>query len=148
MSDDDFELRSDHTDGIFAHLGLKMEHTGEPGHIVGRLDIGPEHLNRMGNVHGGVLATMIDAAACVAGLTRQPDEPPRFAITVSLSIQFVSAARHGELVVDGWQLSAGHRTYTAEAKVRDAEGRLVANGIGTFQWRKGSEPGARESNNA
>ncbi len=143
MSDDSFEPRSDHTDGIFAHLGLKIEETGEPGHILGRLELAPHHLNRMGNVHGGVLATMIDAAACVAGLTREPGEAPRFAITVSLSIQFVSGARSGELIVDGRQLSAGRRTYTAEAKIRDSQGNLVANGIGTFQWRPGSEPSAR-----
>jgi uncharacterized protein (TIGR00369 family) len=147
MSNDEFEPRSDHTDGIFAHLGLKFDDTYEPGHIVGRLELAPHHLNRMGNVHGGVLATMIDAAACVAGLTRKPGDAPRFAITVSLSIQFVSPARRGELVVDGWQLSGGRRTYTAEAKIRDAQGNMVANGIGTFQWLRGSEPALAENGN-
>ena len=125
--------------GIFAHLGLVFLEA-EPDRILGQLDIGPQHLNRMGYVHGGVLCTMIDAAACCAGLFSPPEGSPRYAVTLSLSIQFTRPVRSGPLTVEGRVVSAGRTIYTAEARVFDSENQLVAHGIGTFSWNPGSRP--------
>ncbi|MEE3110431.1 MAG: PaaI family thioesterase, partial [Pseudomonadota bacterium] len=40
----------------------------EEGRAVVELTIEPKHLNRSGNVHGGVLASMLDSALSLAGL--------------------------------------------------------------------------------
>jgi uncharacterized protein (TIGR00369 family) len=125
--------------GVFAHLGLVF-HGAEEGHIRGKLVAGPQHHNRMGFVHGGVLCTMIDAAACAAGLFSPPGRPLRYAITLSLSTQFTRPFRSGLLRVKGRQISASRTMYTGEAHIRDTRGALIAHGIGTFSWRPGSRP--------
>lgn len=126
--------------GIFDLLGFDLPDSA-PGQITGYLTTVPGHRNRMGFVHGGVLATMIDAAACGSGLYSEPGKPKRYGMTLSLSVQFVSAVRDGRLTVRGRQVSGGRRVFTAEAHVYDERDKLVANGIGTFQWLRGSEPG-------
>lgn len=128
------------TVGFLKSLGLRLVET-EPGRAVGELALEPEHLNRAGVVHGGVLCTMIDFAACASGLHAEPGQPMRLGVTLSLTTQFMRPAKGGTLRVEGRMTSAGRRTFTGEAHVRDADGALVASGIGTFQWREGSEPG-------
>jgi uncharacterized protein (TIGR00369 family) len=132
---------SSYDTGIFAHLGLTFT-LAEEGRIVGSLVVGPEHLNRMGYVHGGVLCTMLDAGACCAGLFSPPGRPTRYAITLSLATQFTRAVKSGRLTVEGRQISGSRKIYTGEARVLDEQGELVAHGIGTFSWRPGSSPDA------
>ncbi|HWK66709.1 MAG TPA: PaaI family thioesterase [Rhizobiaceae bacterium] len=135
---------SSYRGGIFQHLGLQMTHSQE-GRMTGQLEVGPHHLNRAGYVHGGVLCTMIDFGACTAGLHAEPGEPLRFGVTLALTTNFTKAVNSGTLTVEGKVISAGRKTYTAEARVLDASGDLVAHGIGTFQWRRGSVPAATKS---
>lgn len=127
--------------GFLRTLGLRLIDTRE-GWAAGELILGPTSRNRAGYVHGGVLCTMIDFAACAAGLHAERGMPLRFAVTLSLTTQFMRPARTGLLRVEGRMTSAGRRVFTAEAHVRDEDGGRVASGVGTFQWRKGSEPGA------
>lgn len=127
--------------GVFEHLGLAMTHS-EEGRVVGQLTVGPQHANRAGYVHGGVLCTMIDFAACAAGLHAIPGAPQRFGLTLALTTNFTKAVNKGVLTVEGKVITAGRKTYTAEARVLDAGGDLVAHGIGTFQWRRDSAPAA------
>jgi len=125
--------------GIFGVLGLDLQESAV-GHVKGGLQIGPEHLNRMGYVHGGVLCTMIDFAACASGLHAEEGQAPRFAITISLTTQFTRPVRAGWLSVEGRTISAGKSSFTAEAHVFDSDGERIAHGIGTFRWRPGSQP--------
>jgi uncharacterized protein (TIGR00369 family) len=125
--------------GIFANLGLEVEHS-EPGRVVASLVVGPQHRNRSGLVHGGILCTMIDFAACGAGLHSEPGEPLRFAVTQSLTTHFTKATKAGRLRVEGLMIKAGRKSYSAQARVEDEAGDLLAHGIGTFQWMPDSRP--------
>ncbi|MBM6593124.1 PaaI family thioesterase [Microvirga pudoricolor] len=125
--------------GLFGLLGLELTHS-QDGSVRGRLIIDPRHRNRAGYVHGGVFCTMIDFAACAAGLHSDPGEAARYAVTLSLTTQFTKAVADGVLQVEGRIVSASRKTYTAEAQVFDDSGVIAAHGIGTFQWRPGSEP--------
>lgn len=133
--------------GALHHLGIELVHS-EEGRMVGGLTIGPEHLNRAGFVHGGVLCTLMDFAACGAGLHAEQGEPQRYGITLALTTNFTKAANKGRLTVEGRVLTAGLKTFTAEAHVTDEAGDIVAHGIGTFQWRPGSSPSARSGHTA
>lgn len=128
--------------GFLRSLGVRLLES-QDGRVVGEIMLSPEHLNRAGVVHGGVLCTMIDFAACAAGLHTEPGQPTRLGVTLSLTTQFMLPAKDGKLSVEGRVTSTGRRTFTGEAHVRNASGELVASGIGTFQWREGSEPVAR-----
>ena len=128
--------------GLFGLLGLELTHS-QDGSVTGRLVIDPRHRNRAGYVHGGVFCTMIDFAACASGLHSEPDDAVRYAVSLSLTTQFTKAVADGVLRVEGRLVSAGRKTYTAEACVYDDHGALAAHGIGTFQWQPGSEPRSR-----
>ena len=121
--------------GFFALLGIEMTHS-EDGLVRGRLEIGPQHRNRAGFVHGGVLCSLIDFGACGAGLHGPAGDDRRLGITLSLTTQFTKAVQNGALRVEGRMLSAGRKIYSADARVFDDAGDLVAHGIGTFQWRR------------
>lgn len=130
--------------GFFSLLGIEMTRS-EYGLVDGRLEIGPQHRNRAGFVHGGVLCSLIDFSACGAGLHVPAGQGRRLGITLSLTTQFTKAAQNGVLRVEGKLISAGRRIYTAQAHVFDDVGDVVAHGIGTFQWRREVLPAAPPS---
>lgn len=133
--------------GFFHHLGIEVVHS-EEGRVVGRLTIGPEHLNRAGYVHGGVSCTLMDIAACASGLHVEPGEPQRYAVTLALTTNFTKPVNKGSLTVEGRLVTAGFKTFTAEAQVRNDAGDIVAHGVGTFQWQPGSAPSAHSAKSA
>jgi uncharacterized protein (TIGR00369 family) len=76
--------------------GPFLEHVGPlvaDGDVVG-LRIEPRHLNRSGAAQGGLLATLVDFA--LGRAIRASAE--RRAVTVSLTTDFLGAAKEGEFV--------------------------------------------------
>jgi len=57
--------------------------------------VAPKHLNRSGNLHGGMLMTLADQAMALTG--RKATGNKRHA-TIELNIQFVDAVRLGDFV--------------------------------------------------
>jgi uncharacterized protein (TIGR00369 family) len=95
------------------------------------------HMNRSGLLHGGVLATAIDAACGFAGCYEPPPGQGRRALTLSLSTQFIGPVPLGTRLTASARRSGGGRTiFFASCEVRDTEGRLVATGSGTFKYRR------------
>ncbi|RZU48995.1 uncharacterized protein (TIGR00369 family) [Krasilnikovia cinnamomea] len=85
------------------------------------------HYNPLGTVHGGVLSTLLDsAAACAVHSTL----PPGFGYTSQdLNVKFLRAVTvaSGRLRCEGVVIQRGRRTAYAEARMTDADGRLVAH---------------------
>jgi uncharacterized protein (TIGR00369 family) len=77
--------------------------------------------------HGGVIAALVDLTAHAAVAVRTG----RVAPTIDLRIDFLRAAA-GDLVASGRLLRAGRSIARSDVEVRDAAGRLVAVGRGTF----------------
>jgi uncharacterized protein (TIGR00369 family) len=94
-----------------------------------------EELVTMGDVvHGGAISTLIDTAATVAAwATDEVPESPSGA-TVSLSVNFVSAARAADLAADARVLRRGRKLSFVEVQARDEGGALIANGIATYTF--------------
>ncbi len=114
---------------FYRHLGLEVVETGD-GRAHVRMPANPDLLNGRGEVHGGAIATLLDAALSNAARAGLP------AGYSSATIQFVShylIPGRGTLDCHGQALRAGRSVVTAEAKVFDQEGQLVATGIGTFK---------------
>lgn len=111
----------------------------QEGRVVGELLLGPQHLNRAGILHGGVLCTMIDAACGAAGLYSPDPARRRTSVTLSLNTIFTGQARGGLVRVTAWQRTGGRQIYTSAAEVRSEEGELLAHGHGTFRWLRGSD---------
>lgn len=123
--------------GLHELLGYSFTEWQE-GRVVGELLLGPQHLNRAGILHGGVLCTMIDAACGAAGLYSADPARRRTSVTLSLNTIFTGQARGGLIRVTAWQRTGGRQIYTSAAEVRNEAGELLAHGHGTFRWLHGS----------
>ena len=110
------------------HIKSRVEEV-EPGRAVCRIDVEDVHLNGNGTLHGGVYASLIDNAmglsvAALVGLRTA---------TIALDVHFLGAVREGAITCIAEVVHRTRRIATVEAKVRDAEGNLVAMGTGTFR---------------
>jgi uncharacterized protein (TIGR00369 family) len=110
------------------HIGAKVEEV-EPGRSVVYIDVEDTHLNGTGTLHGGVYASLIDNAM---GLSVLALVGVRTA-TIEMNVHFLGAVNEGRITCESEVVHRTRRTATAEAKVRDAEGNLVALGTGAFR---------------
>ena len=104
-----------------------------------RLDLEPHHLNPGGIVHGGVLATLLDACIGLALRTKIGMESEH--VTIKLDVNYLAPARTGALIGRGKAVRAGGRVSYGEAELTTEDGTLVAKGTATFlvikaQWAK------------
>ncbi len=110
------------------HIGAKVEDV-EPGRAVIRIDVEEHHLNGAGTLHGGVYASLIDNAM---GLSVLALVGVRTA-TIEMNVHFLGAVSEGRITCSAEVVHRTRRTATAEAKVYDAPGNLVAMGTGAFR---------------
>lgn len=112
-------------------LGIKIE-AWQPGQVTMVLQTNASHGNRTGVVQGGIVATLLDAAAGYAGLLSENGETGH-AATISLAINYVAPARIGMLRVQAGLTGGGRKVFFSEAKVFDEAGGLVATAQGSFR---------------
>ena len=110
------------------HIGAKVEEV-EPGRSVVYVDVKDTHLNGAGTLHGGVYTSLIDNGM---GLSVLALVGVRTA-TIEMNVHFLGAVSEGRITCESEVVHRTHRTATAEAKVRDADGNLVAMGTGAFR---------------
>jgi uncharacterized protein (TIGR00369 family) len=110
------------------HIGAKVEEV-EPGRSVIHIDVEGVHLNGTGTLHGGVYASLIDNAM---GLSVLSLVGVRTA-TIQMNVHFLGAVGGGRITCESEVVHRTRRTATAEAKVHDADGNLVALGTGAFR---------------
>ncbi len=94
------------------------------------LDATPGTANSRGEVHGGAIATLLDAALVNAARSTMPAGSA--AATVSLSVNYLAPGR-GALSARGRVTRSGRSLVAAEAVVEDAAGNAVAQAIGTLR---------------
>jgi len=123
---------------FWRHLGIRFVEA-EQGRAVVAMPLRPEFgtVNRPDVVHGGAIATLIDAAAGTAIRTlRTPDEPAwRGMSTTDLNVSYLDAAS-SDLTAEGRVLRSGRAVAWAQVDVRDAGGALVAVGRVTAAIRR------------
>lgn len=103
------------------------------------LVIGPQHLNSVGIVHGGVYMSMLDVALGHAVAFCTVSGNFRFSTTVSLTTSFLKGARSGVLTAAGRIDGIQGRLATGTGEVRDETGELCAVGQASFLYFPGSE---------
>ncbi|MEU3794187.1 PaaI family thioesterase [Streptomyces fructofermentans] len=111
-------------------LGMRFDEV-EHGRIVVSLDTRPDFANPLGTVHGGIAATLLDSAMGCAVHTTLPAGVGY--TTLELKVNYIRAARTDgrTLTAEGTVVHAGRRTATAEGKVLDEQGRLIAHATTT-----------------
>jgi uncharacterized protein (TIGR00369 family) len=110
---------------------LGMEVVGdEPGRGIVTIDVGPEHLNPNGVVHGAVLSAMIDTAMGKATMSMLPDG--QYCSTVEFSLRFIRPASSGTLTGTATVVKQGRNLVHLQASVVEGDDRLIATAAGTF----------------
>jgi uncharacterized protein (TIGR00369 family) len=104
-------------------IGMRMV-SAERGKVAFELEVGEQHMSPPGNLHGGILCDVADAAMGCATLSLL-EEGEGFA-TVELKINFLKPVWEGVLTAVGSVLKAGRTITLCECRVTDAGGSLVA----------------------
>ena len=86
-------------------------------------------MNGSGTLHGGVYASLMDTSM---GLSVLALVGVRTA-TIEMNVHFLGAVSGGRITCESQVVHRTRRTATAEAKVYDEEGNLVAMGTGAFR---------------
>ncbi len=118
-----------------------FDSTAEPGVVVMHSVPGFRHYNPIGSVHGGYAATLLDSVMGLAVHTMLP--PGSGYTTLEFKISFIRGMSKdtGPVRSEGRTLNVGRRTATAEARMTDSQGRLLAHATTTclvFENPKGT----------
>jgi uncharacterized protein (TIGR00369 family) len=101
------------------------------GRVVVMIEPNGSHLNPSGTVHGGLAATLLDT--CMGLAVRSTLEKGVGQTTLEFKISLVRAItpETGPIRAEGVVLTRGRRVGTAEGRVTDQQGRLLAHGTTT-----------------
>jgi uncharacterized protein (TIGR00369 family) len=105
--------------------------SAEPGVVVIHSIPGFRHYNPIGSVHGGYAATLLDSVMGLAVHTMLP--PGTGYTTLEFKISFIKGMTKdtGPVRSEGRMLNVGRRAATAEARITDSKGRLLAHATTT-----------------
>ena len=108
-----------------------FDSSAEPGLVVVHSIPGFRHYNPIGSVHGGYAATLLDSVMGLAIHTMLPSGSGY--TTLEFKISFIKGMTDdtGPVRSEGRILSVGRRAATAEARITDAKGRLLAHATTT-----------------
>ena len=103
----------------------------EEGRVVATVEPGDIHLNPAGTVHGGLAATLLDS--CMGLAIQSKLGKGVGSTTLEFKISFIRPITLGigPIRAEGVVLNCGRRVGTAEGRLTDGQGRLLAHGTTT-----------------
>lgn len=113
----------------------------ERGRTVFELDAGPQHMNPMGTLHGGILCDLADAAMGTALATTLEDGETF--TTIELKINFLKPIWIARLTATGKIVRRGRTISLMECDVTDEKGSLVARASSTCMILRGEQAAGR-----
>lgn len=103
----------------------------ESGRVAITLVPGIAHLNPSGTVHGGLTATLLDSCMGLAVQSMLDKGVSQTTLEFKISLVRAITPETGEIRAEGRVLNCGRRIGTAEGRVIDSQGRLLAHGTTT-----------------
>jgi len=113
------------------------------GYAVFEGETGPHLLNPLGGVHGGWALTLIDSAAGCAGHTLLPADVGYATVETKANFTRPITETTGRVRAEGRVVSRGRQIITAEARVLDSAGRVLAHGTSTMMVLGSARPESR-----
>ena len=102
-----------------------------------------KHRNPFGTVHGGLAATLLDSCMGLAVLSMLDKGLAQTTLEFKVSLVRPITPQTGRVTAEGRVISCGRRVGTAEGKLMDRDGRVLAHGTATclvFEHRPASTP--------
>jgi uncharacterized protein (TIGR00369 family) len=103
----------------------------ESGRVVVTAEPGAIHLNPAGTVHGGFAATLLDSCMGLAVQSTLEKGTAQTTLEFKISLLRPITPQTGAIKAEGVVLTRGRRVGTAEGRITDGKGRLLAHGTTT-----------------
>jgi 1,4-dihydroxy-2-naphthoyl-CoA hydrolase len=107
-------------------VGLVLDDI-QSSRVTGWIDLGREHHQPWGLIHGGVYTTAIESAAS-AGASTAVQEHGLVAVGVNNNTNFLRSMTDGRVTVDAQAIQQGRTQQLWEVRITDDRDRLVATG--------------------
>jgi uncharacterized protein (TIGR00369 family) len=92
-----------------------------------------EHLfGALNAIHGGVSSTLLDSAMGSAVMTTLDAVTAGSTVALTVHLTRTMTLRTTKVVAEGWVVHRGSRLVTAEGRINDDQGRLIAHGSATY----------------
>jgi uncharacterized protein (TIGR00369 family) len=108
-------------------LGMSIRFAAS-GEAVFTLPPDKRFFHGMGDVHGGMITTLMDNAGWFTAAAHYN----RLVLTADLNIRLLEAAKRKEITATGTMIRAGRTMAVVEMIATTADGRLIAKGTGAF----------------
>jgi len=103
----------------------------ESGRVIITVNPSEAHLNPYGTVHGGVVATLLDSCMGLAVQSTLEKGLGQTTVEFKISLLRPITPQTGPIQAEGVVLHRGRRIGTAEGRLTDGQGRLLAHGTTT-----------------
>ena len=113
----------------FSLLSMEIKDL-EWGNSVLEVALEEKHLQPFGYVHGGAIASVMDAAAYWAVFPQVKDSMGL--TTVEIKVNFLAPVQEGKLVAKGRCIKLGKTLALGDATIYDGNGNLLAHGTATM----------------
>ena len=123
------------TTPYISSLGLEFERY-EPDDVTVRLPFREDLTNDGVYYHGGVIASVIDTTGALAAWSNHDFNRGVKASTISMSVQYVGAAKKSDLVCHATTVRRGRDLIFTEITATDADDRPVAHAVQTYRITK------------
>ncbi len=114
----------------YINAALHMTGSFYPDHSIVRIPITPVIHNTIKLPHGGILATIADAA--MGGLASRAVEEGKNVVTTNLNINYIATTTNKELVAKGYFINKGRSMLVMECVIEDEIGKKLATATATF----------------
>ena len=111
-------------------LGYDMTEAAN-GRVVVTVEPNDSHLNPAGTVHGGLAATLLDSCMGLAVQSTLEKGISQTTLEFKISLLRPITPQTGPIAAEGVVISRGRRIGTAEGRITDGKGRLLAHGTTT-----------------
>lgn len=112
-------------------LGVDHQFEVDEGRFTLTMPVQEFHYNPLGSVHGGVLATLLDTATGCAVHSILPAGMGYTSLDLTTKFLRPATLASGILRCEGTVISRGRTTALAEARITDANDRLIAHATST-----------------